>query len=132
MDASILLASLLGPLFLLIGIGMLLNQQHYRSMLASFLKDSGLYYFSGALALVAGIAMVLFHNLWVADWRLVITLIGWLSIVKGAVRLLLPRAGIGLAESLTASRGPLLGFAALSIVLGVWLSFEGFGAAAAV
>ena len=36
--------------------------------------------------------MVLVHNVWVADWRIVITLLAWLTLIKGIVRLNLPHA----------------------------------------
>lgn len=128
MTASIVLARLLGPLFLIAGLGLLLNRAHYRKMLEHFLTDAALYYFSGALALTVGIAIVLFHNVWVADWRLVITLVGWLSVLKGVVRLLFPQAGQKAAAKLL-SPGALLGFGILAVVLGAWLSVTGYYAA---
>ena len=125
MDASLLLARLLGPLFLAAGLGLLLNQAHYRKMLHSFLTDAALYYFSGALALTVGVAILLFHNLWVADWRVVITIIGWLSVLKGVVRLLFPQAGQKLAGKFLAP-GMFLGFGAFAAVFGGWLCYVGY------
>jgi len=52
-------------------------------MATAFIKNEELYYFSGAIAFVADVAIVLHHNLWVADWRDIITVLGWVSIVKG-------------------------------------------------
>ena len=127
MTASLLLARLIGPLFLVVGLGMLVNRAYYRTMITSFLKDPGLYYFSGTLALVVGLAMVLFHNLWTADWRVVITAIGWLSVLKGAVRILLPTAGTGLALRLSEANWPVVSGGLLLLGLGGWLTFRGFG-----
>jgi hypothetical protein len=123
--ASIVLARLLGPLFLLAGLGLLVNRTHYRRMLENFLNDPALYYFSGALALVAGVAMVNFHNIWIADWRILITLIGWLSVVKGVVRLLFPQAGKRLAGKML-SPVALLVLGALITALGAWFCFVGY------
>lgn len=125
MDVSILLARLLGTLFLAAGLGLLVNPTHYRKMLTSFLADPGLYYFSGALALVAGVAILLFHNLWVADWRVAITVIGWLSLLKGLVRLLAPQAGMQVA-GLFEARGALIGGGIVITALGAWLCAMGF------
>ena len=125
MDPSLLLARLLGPLFLVAGLGLLLKPVHYRKMLHHFLTDAALYYFSGALALIVGIAILLFHNLWVADWRVVITVIGWLSVAKGVVRLLFPGAGQRAAAGLL-SPTVLRGFGILSVALGGWLSAMGY------
>ena len=125
MDASILLARLLGPLFLAAGAGLLINQEHYRQMLQRFLTDTALYYFSGTLALTAGVAILLFHNLWVADWRVLLTVIGWLSVAKGLTRLLLPKAGLRLVGKLE-SPAFIRGTGILSAGLGVWLCFMGY------
>ena len=125
MDTSLLLARLLSPLFLAAGAGMLLNRDHYGEMLRSFLTDAALYYFSGALALVSGVAILLFHNLWVADWRVAITVIGWLAVVKGAVRLVFPRAGQHLAARLLGP-GLLVSLGLVSLLLGAWLAVMGY------
>ena len=38
-------------------------------------------FITGVLALIAGLAIVNAHNLWVPDWRVVVTVLGWLSVV---------------------------------------------------
>lgn len=53
-------------------------------------NDRGFAIASGYIALVLGLATVLLHNIWVADWRVVITVFGWLSLLKGVVRLGFP------------------------------------------
>ena len=125
MDTSLLLARLMGPLFLVAGAGVLLNREHYRQMIGSFLTDAALYYFSGALALIAGVAILLFHNLWVADWRVAITIIGWLSLLKGLLRLLFPRAGQHVAGKLLGDT-PMLAFGLFALLLGAWLCAMGY------
>ena len=117
MDTSLLLARLMGPVFLAAGAGLLLNPAHYSTMLRSFLMDAALYYFSGALALTVGVAILLFHNLWVADWRVAITVIGWLSVLKGVVRLIFPQAGQRFAGRLL-GRGILPGLGIAVVLLG--------------
>jgi hypothetical protein len=32
-----------------------------------------------------GMLIVALHNVWSADWRLLVTLLGWLTVIKGAV-----------------------------------------------
>jgi hypothetical protein len=125
MDPSLLLARLIGPLFMAAGAGLLLNPEHYRRMLHSFLADAALYYFSGALALTAGVAILLFHNLWVADWRVAITVLGWLSLLKGLARLLFPQAGQRFAGLLD-GRATLVGLGVLILLLGAWLGTMGY------
>ena len=91
MQRSHYLAKLIGPVFLAIGIGMLLNAPLYRVMGEQFLHSIPLIYLSGLLALPVGIAIVLAHNVWEASWRVLITVFGWLAVIGGAVRIIAPQ-----------------------------------------
>ena len=127
MDTSLLLARIIGPLFVIVGLGVLMNPGHYRSMMQRFLESSDLYYFSGALAFVIGMLMIQFHNLWVADWRVVITLIGWMSLLKGVIRILFPAMGADVASRMLSEDSATLSIGAGIILLfGGWLSYQGF------
>lgn len=123
---SITLAKLLGPLFLIVGVGALFNRDYYQKMIAEFLQNPGLYYFSGATGLVVGLAIITHHNIWSADWRSIITVIGWVSIFKGVVRLLAPKAGSGVAISFTSSFWPIGLGIILIIVVGGVLTYFGY------
>lgn len=43
------------------------------------------------LAIIIGLLNILFHNVWEANIRLVVTLFGWLALLKGIMLLTLPR-----------------------------------------
>lgn len=122
----VILAKLIGPLFLVIGFGALANRDYYRKMIAEFLQNSGLYYFSGATALVVGLAIINNHNIWSADWRSIITVIGWISLFKGVVRLLLPTAGSRVATGFTSNFWPIGSGIILIIVVGAVLTYFGY------
>jgi hypothetical protein len=91
MATSRYLAKLIGPIFLAIGIGLLLNAPLYRVMGEQFLQSVPMIYLSGLLVLPVGIAIVLAHNVWAADWRVLITVFGWLAVIGGAVRIIVPQ-----------------------------------------
>lgn len=123
---SIVLAKLIGPLLLAVGVGALLNRQFYQSMVADFLKNSGLYYLSGAVALVVGVAIVAHHNIWAADWRTIITVIGWIAVIRGMARLTAPTVGMKLASGLAANANLLAAGAVLIAIVGGILTYFGF------
>src|ERR1700693_2358299 len=87
MTASKYLARLMGPVLLTIGVGMvfgmLLEGDAYSSLAKEFIASRALIFITGALALTAGLAVVNAHNLWVPDWRVVVTILGWPPIVFG-------------------------------------------------
>jgi uncharacterized protein YjeT (DUF2065 family) len=90
MQESTVLARLLGPVLLVMGIGMLLDQRAYRAMAEEFLASRALIYISGLIALVTGLVIVNFHNRWAFGWPVIITIFGWLSLIGVVVRILAP------------------------------------------
>jgi hypothetical protein len=45
-------------------------------------------YLSGLVNLLIGAIIISLHNIWVPDWRIVITFVGWTALVKGNTRIL--------------------------------------------
>jgi hypothetical protein len=91
MQRSIYLAKLIGPPFIVAGIGMLFNGAVYRAMSEQFLANPALIYLSGVIVLPVGIAIVLAHNVWTRDWQVIITIFGWLGVIGGVTRMLVPQ-----------------------------------------
>jgi hypothetical protein len=92
---SLLLARLIGPIFVVVAIGVLTNGAAYRSVSAELARSTALIYLSGLLAMAAGVAILLHHNVWAADWRVLITLFGWIAALGGAQRIIWPQGTEG-------------------------------------
>src|ERR1043165_3424018 len=87
MTRSIFLARLMGPAFVAMAAALLLNHGLVQSISNDFLGNYALTYLTGGLSLVAGLAIVNSHNVWTRDWRVIITIFGWLATVGGALRM---------------------------------------------
>ena len=114
MLASRYLAKLIGPLFLAVGAGILFNGQIYAAMAEQYLTSYALIYLSGLFTLTVGIVIVLAHNVWTANWRVIITLLGWVLIVCGTVRIVFPQ----LLQRF--GGGTILHLAAMTVIGGTW------------
>jgi hypothetical protein len=90
MSTSVFIARLIGPVMLVIGLAVLTNQRAFRAMAEEFLASQALIFLSGLLIMPVGLAIVLTHNIWAVDGRVMITLFGWLNAIGGAVRLFAP------------------------------------------
>jgi hypothetical protein len=126
MTPSIFIARILGPVLLIIGIGLLLEGETFRAMAGEFMRNQGLVYITGILTLAAGLAILNVHHLWTRDWRVLITVFGWLFLIGGITRILalstVQRAG----ESVIAhQRWPLAG-AIVTLALGAFLTVMGY------
>ena len=126
METSIFLARLIGPLFLVMGAGMAIGPQGYRDMAHEFLASRALIYIAGILAFVPGLAIVLTHNVWVFDWRLIVTILGWLGLIGGAFRILFPTQVKAIGAAMLEKAEWLRGGGIAAIVLGAVLAYFGF------
>jgi hypothetical protein len=126
MQTSIFLARLLGPLLLLTGTGIVLNPKSFRTIAGEVVRSVTLVYLFGFMDLAAGLAIVLTHNVWVASWRVLITLIGWLLLIRGAVRIVAPEIVMGYAAKVIRNKQVVPAAGAVVGVLGLVLCYFGY------
>jgi len=126
MQTSIYLAKLMGPVIGVAGVGFLLNRRAFLEMAKDFLDSTALIMLSGFLALVMGLAIINAHNIWVADWPVIITVFGWLSMVGGIVRITMPDVVRAIAQRMLAMTQFIAVEGVLLVALGGWLSFVGY------
>ena len=125
METSIYLAKLMGPIYLVIAIGMLLNREHFRAVAKKFATSPALFYLSGALALVIGGLIVLLNNVW-SGWPVVITLVGWVAILKGIVRTVLPTQATSWVAKVTGNDNAMTAAGLVALALGAFLTAMGY------
>ncbi|WP_331375195.1 hypothetical protein [Sinorhizobium chiapasense] len=63
-----------------------------------------MFYLSGLLSLLAGLAIVNLHNRWQMDWRVIITVLGWLMTIGGIIRIVLPQVAIAVGSTIYGGR----------------------------
>jgi hypothetical protein len=124
--ASTYLAQLMGPVMLVASIGLFLNREAYKAMAQEFLHSPALIYLSGLLTMTAGVAVLLAHNLWVADWRVLITVFGWLAAIGGAARIALPGRTKAIGEAMLDKPAWMTAGGAVWLAIGALLTFFGY------
>ena len=90
MSTSVFIARLIGPVMLVIGLAVFANQRAFRELAEEFLASRALTFLSGLIIMPAGLAIVLTHNIWAIDGRVMITVFGWANAIGGAIRLAAP------------------------------------------
>lgn len=126
METSLFLAQLIGPVLIVIGLGLLLKKTEFREMATDFLSSRALIFVSGLLTLVTGLAIVLTHNIWEFNWPVIITILGWLSVFGGVFRILFPDSVQSVGTSMLDKPAMMTVSGAIQIVLGLWLSYVGY------
>jgi hypothetical protein len=126
MDTSLFLAKLIGPLLLAISAAMLVNQDNMRDMARDFLEHRGLIFLAGILTLLGGIAIVLTHNVWEWRWPVIITILGWLSVIGGAFRIIFPDSVKSMGAAMLEKRGVFTIGGIVQGILGAWLCYVSY------
>ena len=121
MDRSRYIAGLAGPLLALIGLSMLVNPELAPALADQLSRDYGLIVVSGGLLLVAGLAIIRAHSIW-TGWPALVTALGWLALIGGIVRILMPIRLASWAPSIVQSTGVVAASGILLLAIGLFLT----------
>lgn len=128
MDVTLFLAQAFGLYFIIAGIGLVLKQSSLKSLISRLSSDRASVMTTGFLTLIVGIPLVLVHNVWGTTLEVIISLLVWLTFIKGTARVVAPdlfmSMGSSLADNMTLTKVLLW----IMIVLGAYLAYIGFGA----
>jgi hypothetical protein len=87
MEKSKSLAAIVGPTLTV----MVLSELKFWNPTLYNMQIVPLVYLSGVLMFVAGLSIVRCHNIWVWGWQTTLTIMGWLTILLGLLRMFLPQ-----------------------------------------
>lgn len=126
MAYSIFLAKLLGLIMVILYGSVLLRLNEYRQIWKNLPDQKFLIMLSGFIALLLGLLLVLTHNIWAFDFRGLITVLGWIILASGILRLLFPTEMIKYALKLISNDYCLKGELIVLFLLGLFLTYVGF------
>ena len=92
MELSILMARIIAVIYVAAGIGVLIGQIDFKKLATEFSESTALTYSAGSFAIIIGMILIHHHNIWVADWRVLITIISWMFLVGGIQIVVLPKS----------------------------------------
>ncbi len=91
MDTSLFLAKVIGLVFLIFAISICIAKSQYQTVLKDLITHPALILLTGTFNLIIGVLIVVSHNIWELDWRILITLIGWLLLLRGIIWTTFPK-----------------------------------------
>lgn len=86
-----LFARVLGPYLLIAALTMIGRTAYMRSMIEAFSADAVWPWVAGAFVLPMGLAVIVLHPYWRGPAAAIVSLLGWLSVVKGVALMAFPR-----------------------------------------
>lgn len=81
-------------------------------------------YLSGTLMLVGGLAIVRIHNHWARDWSVLLTLVGWFSLLLGLTRMF--AASAYLQSSAKTSPTIFMVLEGILLIIGLIITFKSY------
>lgn len=90
MELSILVARILALTYAAAGIAALSGKLAFGDIMKDFERSPGLTFVTGYITLILGTLLVTYHNIWTTDWTVLITIIGWMSLIKGVMLIAFP------------------------------------------
>ena len=127
MDISMFLAQAFGLYFVISGIALLVNQDLVKGLIKKFSSDADSVAIGGFVALVIGVPLVLVHNVWEGSWQILVTVLVWLTFLKGVIRVLAPHAVVSWSKQFGAMPGLVRALLLIMVVVGLYLLYFGFG-----
>lgn len=125
MDITTFLAQIWGPVIFAIALGVFVSRGYYLKIYRDLEKETLAVLIFGMVAMAAGIAQVLAHNVWNTPLEIIISLLGWGLLLKGAAFAIAPKIVDWSGDMFINSKLiPFIGAAML--VLGAYLSWVGY------
>jgi hypothetical protein len=130
-QATIYLAKLFGLFLLILDLSMFVQRQNTIDTWVALVHSAPLIYVVSLVTIAAGLAVVLAHTTWRGGaLPVVVTLLGWITLLKGVSALLLPAdLAMQVFASLNYDRYFYV-YACIWLVLGAYLTVSGFRAVA--
>lgn len=122
---SIFLAKVIGVFLFLVCLAMLVHQQRHKKLMSDFLANHSLLNFSGVIGIILGLLILCCHNVWVSDWPLLITLIGWIVLLQGVWRIFFPDSYSKTMRDMMTHTGYLI-WAWVWLLIGLYLIWVGY------
>jgi uncharacterized membrane protein HdeD (DUF308 family) len=125
MQLSRLIAKIAAVMYMSAGVGAFISEDHYRRIADDLYSNAGLIYLTGLMTVIIGFLIVHYHNRWTKNWTVLITILGWIALLKGIVLIVYPQFAQNVSESVLSGWGWGI-FPYVSLCLGLLFAYFGF------
>ncbi len=120
-----ILAVFIGLYWVAAGVGLLNSHKNFATMIEEYRENTALGYLAGAFTFALGAAMVAVHNIWTGPLAIVVSLLAWSTLIKGALLLAFRRPYLDLMKGLSFTEATVTPYGIAIIVLGAILAIAG-------
>jgi hypothetical protein len=92
MDFSVVVARIIAAIYIASGIAVVFGRLNFSEIAEEFRESPALTFVAGSFGVITGIVLVGYHNLWVGDWTVLVTVIGWFMLLGGLSVVIFPES----------------------------------------
>jgi len=96
-DISVFLAKFWGWYLIIFFLVLSFNPKRIKQIINN-VRDEKFVLLVSFLAIVIGLLNILFHNVWEPNWKLIITLFGWIALLEGIALFTFPKRFVPMVE----------------------------------
>jgi hypothetical protein len=122
MELSLLIAKIFSAVYIVSGIAVLMGSVDFNKIVDEFEKSPALSFISGCVGIIFGVILVNYHNIWVQNWTVLITILSWFMLIGGITVIIFPKCLSYFKGWI--KRDKLLGF--FMVAFGLLMGYFGF------
>jgi hypothetical protein len=123
---TLYLAKLIGALLIVSALWMMVRKDVVLALMERIVGDAAVIAYIGLLRVTLGLALVIGHDIWSSAVAVVVSLIGWLTLLRGLLLLFLPHEKlVSLYEAMGFQRNH-AAYAGGALLLGGYLLIAGY------
>ena len=126
---TVFLGKLIGVYWLIVALTMIAKRRTTVDAVNDLIRDPPLVLLSGVIAVAVGLGVVIGHNIWSGGaLPVVITLVGWASVIKGIALMALPQGQMAKLYKALRYERFYLAYVGVTLALGLYLTIAAFSA----
>lgn len=126
MEISKFLSKVIGLYEIIISIAILTNMQQFTVGIQGLMNNDSLMLYIGCITIIMGILLVVSHNLWQWSWRVLVTIVAWVVLLKGISILLVPHTSDQITMYFITNSNFAYSVAVTDLLLGLLFCYFGF------
>ena len=127
MENALMVAKIAGPIYLILGLSVLMYQQVWQKVVTQWQKDHFGLFAMMLMSMVLGLLVINLYNVWEWNVWLLITLTGWAMLVKGAAYFLLPGSVLkSIMNWAIKNKGLIVVDGLFALAIGICLSYQAY------
>ena len=121
-----LFARVLGPFLVIVDVTAVVRASDMRGILSEFVANSLWAWVVGSFVLLGGLTMVALHQYWRGAAAIIVSVVGWLVVLRGVLLLAFPHTFVSIANSMVGAETWWRALCVAFALVGLYLTYAGW------